>query len=220
MSSPPPNGDPSPAPSGTGASGGAATGGGEVPALIAERATPLLQALEQRLPGSLRHADGTASWALAISAELGLDRARCLSVRETARLHEIGKLYAEAALLERPEEELSPQEHRRLDAGADAGSQLAAGAGVPAAACAWIRHSRERFDGSGVPDGLFGGAIPLESRIIRTACAFDRALAGGSEGSATAPAGALTAISGSAGTELDPQTVEALSRVLARAGLG
>ena len=37
----------------------------------------------------------------------------------------------------------------------------------------WIRHSFERFDGSGYPDGLSGEAIPLACRILHVADAYD-----------------------------------------------
>ena len=36
-----------------------------------------------------------------------------------------------------------------------------------------VRHHHERLDGSGYPDGLRGGAIPLGARIIAVADTFD-----------------------------------------------
>jgi HD-GYP domain-containing protein (c-di-GMP phosphodiesterase class II) len=36
-----------------------------------------------------------------------------------------------------------------------------------------VRSHHERFDGSGVPDGLIGEAIPLEARIAAVADSFD-----------------------------------------------
>ena len=36
-----------------------------------------------------------------------------------------------------------------------------------------VRHSHERFDGSGYPDGLAGEFIPMASRIIAVADAYD-----------------------------------------------
>jgi HD-GYP domain-containing protein (c-di-GMP phosphodiesterase class II) len=191
-----------------------------VAALTRERGEPLVAALEEAIPGSRTHADATASWALAVAVERGLERDRCLAIREAARLHDIGRVYVEEDLAARPFDELSEEEARRVEAHADAGSRLAEGAGVPPAACAWLRHSRERFDGRGVPEGLFGGAIPVESRIIRTACAFDAALdrATREVGEGADPqSGAIETVRARAGSELDPQAVEALVRVLSRA---
>ena len=36
-----------------------------------------------------------------------------------------------------------------------------------------MRHSHERWDGGGYPDGLAGDAIPLGSRIVSVCDAFD-----------------------------------------------
>jgi HD-GYP domain-containing protein (c-di-GMP phosphodiesterase class II) len=190
------------------------------PDLIRDRGAALLDALEKRLPGAREHADATASWALAIAVELGLGRQRCLSVRETARLHEIGKLYIRLELLGRAADELTPAETARIERHPEAGAGLAAGAGLPGAPCAWIRHQHERFDGEGLPDGLGGEAIPLESRIIGVACAFDYAL--GSARAATAAGEppreqALSELRAATGAEVDPATVAALERALRRA---
>lgn len=183
--------------------------------LVAERGTDLLAALEARQAGGRRHADATASWALAIAVELRLAHERALAVRETARLHEIGKLYLPQALLAQPQEELAAAERRRLDEQAAAAAKLAGGAGLPPAPCGWLEHWRERFDGHG-PAGLYGGAIPIESRIIRAACAFELAL-----GLARQRGGghddALADLLVKGGNELDPEAVSALQTTLRRA---
>lgn len=185
--------------------------------LISARGADLLEALEARLPGSHRHADSTASWALAIAVELDLERGRALSVRETARLHSIGMIYLPAELLGRPEWELSAEDLSAYDEQAQAAGRLAAGADVPPAPAAWLAHWRERFDGRGKL-GLVGGAIPLESRIIRAACAFDAALAGARHSGAANPTGlALDWLRGLDGVELDPAVTGALVRALERA---
>lgn len=187
--------------------------------LTRERGEPLLAGLEEKFPGSRAHADATASWALAIAVELGLDRDRCLAIREAARLHDVGRVYLESDLTTRLVEELDPEAARRAEAHAEVGARLTNGAGVPVQAGLWLRHSRERFDGAGVPEGLAGDAIPLPSRVIRTACSFDVALSQMPQGpgARTDPQdAALATLRAAAGTELDPDAVAALSRALGR----
>jgi energy-coupling factor transport system substrate-specific component len=179
--------------------------------LIRERGADLLDALEARLPGSIEHAEATASWALAIAAELGVSRDTALAVRETARLHGIGLIYAEAELAARDEAELTDDERRRLDDQAGAAARLAAGADLPGTACVWLEHSREHFEGGG-PKRLYGGAIPLESRIIRAACAYAGEIGGGEPDYEAA----LERLGARAGTELDPATIGAIAFVLDR----
>jgi HD-GYP domain-containing protein (c-di-GMP phosphodiesterase class II) len=190
--------------------------GGSAADLVRERGADLLDALEARLPGSRSHADRTASWALAIAVELALDRDRALALRETARLHAIGMLYLPSELLGRPEWELEPNELARYDEQADAAGRLAAGAGIPAASTAWLAHWRERYDGRGRL-GLIGGAIPIESRVIRAACSYDAGLqAARASGGADPDATAMSWLTGFEGAELDPAAIRALRSALAR----
>jgi HD-GYP domain-containing protein (c-di-GMP phosphodiesterase class II) len=178
--------------------------------LIAERGADLLAGLEARLPGRRAHADLTASWALAIAVELGLQKEVALALREAARLHEIGLLYVEAELAARPEVELADEERRAFDAQAEAAARVAAGAGLPARACVWLEHWRERFDGGG-PKGLFGGAIPLESRIIRAACAYAVGLTAEPDRRR-----ALERLGARAEVEIDPAAIGAIAFFLDR----
>jgi HD-GYP domain-containing protein (c-di-GMP phosphodiesterase class II) len=78
---------------------------------------------------------------------------------------------------------------------------------------------RERFDGSG-PGGLAGDRIPVESRILRAACACDTALATPTPGRASSDERrriAVEALRAAAGSELDPRVTEALAAMLERA---
>jgi HD-GYP domain-containing protein (c-di-GMP phosphodiesterase class II) len=211
MSSDPRSDAPSPEPEPAAAEGATAPGPSTDAELVAERGGDLVDALEQRIPGSRAHADLTARWALAIAAELRLPRATALTLRETARVHAIGLLYLDAELAQRGDRERNLEERDDFDAQAEAAARLAAGAGIPSAPCVWLEHWRERFEGGG-PKRLYGGAIPLESRIIRAACGFAHELAAGSE-----PSRALERLGDRAGTELDPATIGAIAFVLDRA---
>jgi putative two-component system response regulator len=183
------------------------------------RGEPLLDALAGHQPGSREHADATAAYAFAVAVEIGLGRADCELIREAARLHDVGKLYVPTSLLGRPVNELSPEERKQVVSQEAAGRSLALGAGVPEEPCSWILHSRERFDGGG-PDRLAGEGIPLASRIIRVACAYE-ALVGSQPGSPDeARHGALAEVRAAGGTELDPALVEVLARVVQRAAAG
>jgi HD-GYP domain-containing protein (c-di-GMP phosphodiesterase class II) len=209
MSSDHPSAAPSSEPDSTGALAGR----------VKARGSELLQALERHLPNARDHADGTAAYAFAAAVELGLERDHAEAVRETARLHEVGNVYVPAAVVAKPHGELTPEEQALLDSAFASGAELARGAGIPEQASEWIGAIRERFDGSG-PAGLAGERIPIESRIMRVACACDTALA------APAPSGtsqeerrqmAVDALRAAAGSELDPRVTAALATMLERA---
>jgi response regulator RpfG family c-di-GMP phosphodiesterase len=193
-----------------------------VASLIDERGTDLLEALGQRVGAAHEHADATASYAFAAAVGLALDRDRCDAIRQAAKLHDVGKLYLPSDVLSRLAGELQPEDRSLLERQFEWAYRLALGAGIPDPACEWIRWTGERFDGAG-PGGLAGNAIPLESRVIRAACACDLLLAAPT--ATQIPAFerrrlAIGTLRAKAGAELDPGVVEALATVLLRAAGG
>ncbi len=181
---------------------------------VEARGTTLLDALERHLPGSRDHAEGTASYAFAAAAGLGIGRAHAEAVRATARLHEVGKVYLPAALLDRPHAELTAQEAALVDSHWAYGAALARGAGVPDVACEWIGACGRRFAG-GETGGLPGN-LPLEARVVQVACECDRLMASRAAGQ-PAHLAAVAGLRSGAGKRLDPAVVESLAEILEHA---
>ena len=178
--------------------------------VVAELGAPLLEALDGHLPGARRHADATAAYAFAAAVELDFERPSAETIREAARLHDVGLVYVPASILSRPADGLDEAERSLLASHLEAAFRLCRGAGIDEAVCGWILRTRERYDGAG-PDGLRGSGIPLEARIIRTACAGDLLLErSGREAT-------LAALRAAEGTELDPVVSDAVIAVLERA---
>jgi HD domain len=67
-----------------------------------------------------------------------------------------------------------------------------------------VRHHHERYDGRGYPDGLAGDTIPLESRIIFVADAFEAMTSDRPYRKAPGPQHALGELRRHAGTQFDP----------------
>jgi len=82
-----------------------------------------------------------------------------------------------------------------------------------------VLHHHEHFDGSGSPDGLEGDTIPLESRIIHLADAFDLLIRGEADGVPFTPAEALEKLRGESGSRFDPVVVRACAAVIERGDL-
>jgi HD-GYP domain-containing protein (c-di-GMP phosphodiesterase class II) len=178
---------------------------------------PLIQALEEHLPGSAEHGTATGAYALAAAAGMGMGRGSAELCRETAKIHDIGKIYVEPAILEQPPDQLGSTQRVALAAHYPTGARLALGAGIPGDVCIWILQVRENFDGSG-PDGLAGAQIPIVSRIVRAACACHTLLLAaersGRTEAASVRASVILSLRDMAGAELDPEVVEALAESL------
>jgi polar amino acid transport system substrate-binding protein len=78
----------------------------------------------------------------------------------------------------------------------------------------WVRHHHERWDGAGYPDGLVGEAVPLESRIIALADAYDAVTAGARSGVPASRAAALQEIDLGMGSRFDPMLAERFIEVV------
>ncbi len=83
----------------------------------------------------------------------------------------------------------------------------------------FVRHHQEWFDGSGYPDHLKGEEIPLESRIIAVAEAFDAMTALRSYKPPVSIDEAFLRLKGGSGTQFDPAVVATLLRLHAEDAL-
>jgi HD-GYP domain-containing protein (c-di-GMP phosphodiesterase class II) len=72
-----------------------------------------------------------------------------------------------------------------------------------------VRSHHERLDGRGFPDGLRGAKIPIEARIVAVADAFDAMTTRRPYRESRPPAEALLELRRVAGSQLDPEAVEA-----------
>ncbi len=133
-----------------------------------------VEALERRQPETIGHAARVSDLAAAIGTQLGLDETDRGRLATAARFHDVGKLGLPPTALDGPDglegDDLTAW-RSHVDRSARA---LTPVAGTIVATI--VRHHHELVDGSGFPDGLAGEMIPLASRIIAVADAFDIAL--------------------------------------------
>jgi diguanylate cyclase (GGDEF)-like protein/putative nucleotidyltransferase with HDIG domain len=73
-----------------------------------------------------------------------------------------------------------------------------------------VRHEHERWDGKGYPDGISGTTIPMGSRIILACDAYHAMTSDRPYRQAMSHADALRELRKNAGTQFDPQVIEAL----------
>ena len=89
-----------------------------------------------------------------------------------AELHDIGKMAVPDAILEKPAA-LEAGEVELIRQHTVIGERILAVSPALRRVGQLVRHSHERYDGDGYPDGLAGDEIPLGARIIAVCDAFD-----------------------------------------------
>jgi diguanylate cyclase (GGDEF)-like protein len=181
-------------------------------------AAALARAVDVRMAVAHGHSGAVAELAARIGAGLGWSPERLTRLRLAGMLHDVGKIAVPEAILRKPAR-LTEDEMAIVRAHADAGAEIAAQIEGMGAIAPWIRHSHEHVDGSGYPLGLRGEDIPLESRILLVADAFDAMISDRAYRSAMPVADALAELRRCAGQQFDERCVELLAQALGeRAG--
>jgi putative nucleotidyltransferase with HDIG domain len=132
----------------------------------------LIATLDARDTYTAGHSAAVAIYARDIAARMALgDEQRDLS-HLCGLVHDIGKIGLPAGLLEKPGA-LTLDERRDMQRHSEIGERILANVDSYAEIAAVVRHHHERVDGQGYPDGLSGDEIPLLSRIIAVADAYN-----------------------------------------------
>ena len=179
-------------------------------------ASALARAVDAKDSYTRSHCQTVSQLCGLIGTELGLDAGRLTRLRLAGLLHDVGKIGVPDAILNKPAK-LTDDEYEHMKRHSLLGYDIVQAADMELEA-RWVRHHHERFDGGGYPDGLAGEEIPLESRVILVADAFEAMTSDRPYRLAPGQSFAVRELGRHAGTQFDPTVVEALTRVLARAG--
>jgi diguanylate cyclase (GGDEF)-like protein/putative nucleotidyltransferase with HDIG domain len=177
----------------------------------------LARAVDAKDSYTRSHCQTVSQLAATIATELGFTGERLGRMRLAGLLHDVGKIGVPDAILNKPAK-LTDSEYAVMQRHSLLGCDIVRAADMPVEA-RWVRHHHERYDGRGYPDGLAGDAIPLESRIILVADAFEAMTSDRPYRKAPGPDFAVGELRKHAGTQFDPEVVDALCRVLDRGGV-
>ena len=176
----------------------------------------LALALEARDGYTGAHADAVERLAVAVAGRLGLDRSEIADVQSAALLHDIGKIGVPDGVLHKPGR-LDHEEWALVRKHPGIGERILRPLpGFDSVATA-VRHAHERWDGRGYPDGLAGEDIPLAGRLVHVADVFDVLVNERPYKESWSIGDAAEEIRRGAGTQFDPEVVEAFVDLGARA---
>ena len=173
-------------------------------------AAALAAAVDRRVDGGAHpHSQAVADLAVAIGRRLGWAEARLAQLRVAAILHDVGKVALPDDLLGK-EGALTDEELAVARSHAALGAELVGRIEGLEPLVPWVRHVHERVDGTGYPRGLAGEEIPLESRVIAVADAWDAMTSDRPHRPALATEAALAELRAGCGTHFDVRCAELL----------
>ncbi|WP_069649840.1 HD-GYP domain-containing protein [Caloranaerobacter ferrireducens] len=175
------------------------------------------QIIREREPYMITHPYNVAQWSLAIGKELGFDEKRLETLYLSAVLHDLGKIYISADILNKPTK-LTDEEYKKVKKHSVYSysiikNMLQFTENFDKIAI-FAKHHHERYDGKGYPDGLKGEEIPLESRIISVADTVDAMMSNRTYKKAKSINTVINELIRNKGKQFDPNIAEIMIKIL------
>jgi putative two-component system response regulator len=128
--------------------------------------------VEGRDPYTEGHCERLALHAADLGRHLGLDEDSIIALRRGGYLHDLGKIAVPDEILKKGSD-LSPEEWKIMKQHPVTGENICKPLKSLRLVLPIIRHHHERADGSGYPDGLRAGEIPLLPRVLQVVDVYD-----------------------------------------------
>ncbi|NIO17281.1 MAG: HD domain-containing protein [Deltaproteobacteria bacterium] len=174
--------------------------------------TALAAAVEARDIYTNGHSKRVSALSGAIAREMNLPEQTVAYVQDASLLHDIGKIGIPDSILHEISHEMPESWFDVIKKHPVIGENIIKPLRSLTHLCPIVRHHHERFDGTGYPDGLSGENIPVESRVIAVADAFDAMTSDRPYRDRLTTEDAVSELKKNAGTQFDAEPVRALLR--------
>ena len=180
--------------------------------LVANVVRALVTTIEAKDNYTRGHSERVASFALCLAKEMRLPAEHCEKLYLTGLVHDVGKIGVSDAILKKPTA-LSAEEFEEIKKHPDEGWAILRDLEQLAYVLPGVLYHHERYDGLGYPDGLSGEDIPLDGRILAVADAYDAMTSDRAYRAGRSQEEAEAVLRDGAGTQWDPQVIDAFFRV-------
>jgi putative nucleotidyltransferase with HDIG domain len=179
-------------------------------------AAALIATLDARDRYTAGHSAAVAIYSRDIAERMGLPDETSEQAYLCGLVHDIGKIGLPPGLLEKPGA-LTLEERRQMQEHSAIGERILAHVDEYSEIATIVRHHHERIDGQGYPDGLVDEDIPLVSRIIAVADAYNAMTSDRPYRDAMPSRVARLRLAQAVDSQFDTAAVAAFEAILARA---
>lgn len=172
-------------------------------------------ALYEQDPSTAGHNEGVARLSVDIGASLGLGEQELETLKLAGLLHDIGKIAVPKGILNK-RGALSARELETIRSHVSCGYRILSDIPFEGPVAEAVLQHHERFDGSGYPNGLAGGNILLEARILAVADVYEALCSDRPYRAGLCPRDAADYIMEGAGTHFCPLCATAFEQVISR----
>ncbi len=162
--------------------------------------------IDAQIPYRDGHILRVTEYSLAVADEIGFTEEEKVVLEVAALLHDFGKIGIDESILLQPRR-LTKEEKDEVDLHVMRGYYMLAGFNELIEALSGVKSHHEHFNGSGYPEGLKKGEIPIIARIIAVADAYDAMTSARPYRKALSKKDAIRELKANAGTQFDPAIV-------------
>ncbi len=180
------------------------------PSVRSKTVDVILNTLYQKNKIEEHHSHRVSNLCEAMGIELGFNDEEVRELKLTGSLHDIGKIAIDEKIINKPGR-LNEIEWSEIKRHSEIGYRILSSVNYLSEIAEYVLAHHERWDGNGYPKGLKGEGIPIYSRIVSIADAFDTMISVRPYRVIVSKEDALKEIMGYAGTQFDPH----LARVFA-----
>ncbi len=173
--------------------------------------TALATALEAKDRYTAGHSQRVAEIAVAIARAMGLLEETNEKIQLAGLVHDVGKIGIRESILNKPGY-LTDEELCYIQKHPEMGQRILTPLSGDEEVSRTVRAHHEHYDGTGYPDGLRQNEIPLGSRIIAVADAYEAMTSNRPYREAMNNEAALVEIERGGGTHFDPEVAEVFLR--------
>lgn len=175
----------------------------------------MINSLHSRSIDEEKHSNRVSLICEEMGVHLGMSQEKIEELKTIGNLHDIGKISIDKSVLNKPGP-LTPSEWEEIKKHPEIGYRILSTVNKMSKVAEYVLYHHERYDGKGYPKGLKGEEIPLVSRILAIADAYDSMVSDRPYRKALGDEEILKEFIDNAGTQFDPK----LTRIFVEKVLG